>query len=51
MKGKGVGTSNFDLSVKIKINNDTGKQFLFKVDSAYVMGSLTCVWCDRYIQN
>ncbi|OOE57264.1 DUF7424 family protein [Salinivibrio sp. IB282] len=32
------GASSFDLKVNIKVNNDTGKEFPFKVIAAYVEG-------------
>jgi len=36
VKNNSFGTSAFDLKVNIKVNNDTGKEFPFKVIAAYV---------------
>jgi len=36
VKSESFGASSFDLSVKIRINNDIGKPFPFKVISAYI---------------
>ena len=36
VKNNSFGTSTFDLKVNIKVNNDTGKEFPFKVIAAYV---------------
>jgi hypothetical protein len=36
VKNNSFGMSEFDLKVNIRVNNDTGKEFPFKVISAYV---------------
>jgi hypothetical protein len=38
VKNNSFGINSFDLKVNIKINNDTGKEFPFKVVAAYVEG-------------
>lgn len=38
VKAESFGANTFDLQVNIKINNDTGKKFPFKVIAAYVDG-------------
>lgn len=38
VKSNSFGVTSFDLQVKIKINNDTEKEFPFKVIAAYVEG-------------
>jgi len=38
VKSNSFGATSFDLQVNIKINNDTGKAFPFKVIAAYVEG-------------
>ncbi|HAU06502.1 MAG TPA: hypothetical protein DCS49_01765 [Gammaproteobacteria bacterium] len=38
VKANSFGASSFDLKVNIKINNDTGNEFPFKVIAAYVEG-------------
>lgn len=38
VKSNSFSVTSFDLQVNIKINNDTGKEFPFKVISAYVEG-------------
>lgn len=38
VKKNSFGVNSFDLKVNIKVNNDTGKEFPFKVIAAYVEG-------------